>query len=127
MNSPATGASVPMMGEETVVFRQGHLVQGVLDKNHYGASMNGLVHSCYEVSCTFTLNTLNTLDCRIILNTLYYVIVVVWRQSFQPAANQSSPTIYYVSEEPRLHDWSAGYPLRTSGLSSIYTHITLTK
>jgi len=60
MNSPATGASVPLMGEETVVFRQGHLVQGVLDKNHYGASMNGLVHSCYEVSCTFTLSALNT-------------------------------------------------------------------
>ena len=41
--------SVTQMGEETVVFRQGHLVQGVLDKNHYGASLNGLVHSCYEV------------------------------------------------------------------------------
>ena len=42
------------LGEEIVVFRQGHLVQGVLDKNHYGASKNGLVHSCYEVStCAF--------------------------------------------------------------------------
>lgn len=50
VNAPVHIESVPMLGEETVVFRQGHLVQGVLDKNHYGASQNGLVHSCYEVS-----------------------------------------------------------------------------
>mgnify|MGYP001802944995 CR=1 FL=1 len=49
INSEVRMDSVPQMGEETVVFRQGHLVQGVLDKNHYGASLNGLVHSCYEV------------------------------------------------------------------------------
>ena len=51
INSEVRKDSVPQMGEETVVFRQGHLVQGVLDKNHYGASLNGLVHSCYEVRC----------------------------------------------------------------------------
>ena len=51
INSEVRKDTVPHMGEETVVFRQGHLVQGVLDKNHYGASLNGLVHSCYEVRC----------------------------------------------------------------------------
>ncbi|XP_067949122.1 DNA-directed RNA polymerase I subunit RPA1-like [Watersipora subatra] len=49
VNGPIQIPPVAMMGEETVVFRQGHLVQGVLDKNHYGASQNGLVHACYEL------------------------------------------------------------------------------
>ena len=30
------------------------MLQGVLDKNHYGSSAYGLVHSCYEVSLIWT-------------------------------------------------------------------------
>lgn len=37
------------MGESTVVFRHGELLQGVLDKAHYGPSPYGLVHCCYEL------------------------------------------------------------------------------
>ena len=37
------------MTESEVVIRSGHLVVGVLDKAHYGASPYGLVHCCYEV------------------------------------------------------------------------------
>lgn len=38
-----------LLGESTVVIRQGELLQGVLDKAHYGPSSFGLVHCCYEV------------------------------------------------------------------------------
>lgn len=35
--------------EHIVVFRDGELLQGVLDKSQFGASMYGFVHACYEV------------------------------------------------------------------------------
>ncbi|TYZ59332.1 hypothetical protein PybrP1_008512 [[Pythium] brassicae (nom. inval.)] len=35
--------------EHVVVFRDGELLQGVLDKSQFGASMHGFVHACYEV------------------------------------------------------------------------------
>ncbi|KAK5964405.1 DNA-directed RNA polymerase subunit [Trichostrongylus colubriformis] len=37
------------MSESEVVFRQGELLVGVLDKQHYGATQYGLVHSCFEL------------------------------------------------------------------------------
>ncbi|GFN85498.1 DNA-directed RNA polymerase subunit [Plakobranchus ocellatus] len=37
------------MGESTVIFRHGELLQGVLDKAHYGPSPYGLVHCCNEL------------------------------------------------------------------------------
>ena len=37
------------MSESEVVFRQGQLLVGVLDKGHYGNTPYGLVHCCYEV------------------------------------------------------------------------------
>ncbi|KAI8773138.1 DNA-directed RNA polymerase I subunit RPA1 [Biomphalaria glabrata] len=37
------------LGESTVIIRQGELLQGVLDKAHYGPSSYGLVHCCYEL------------------------------------------------------------------------------
>jgi len=43
------------MTESEVVILSGHLVVGVLDKAHYGASPYGLVHSCYEVRTLFFL------------------------------------------------------------------------
>ena len=41
--------SDPNMSEEQVVFLDGYLVRGVLDKSQYGASAYGLVHSVHEV------------------------------------------------------------------------------
>ncbi|KAJ3341934.1 hypothetical protein HDU93_003755 [Gonapodya sp. JEL0774] len=35
--------------EVTVNVLKGHLLTGILDKNQFGASANGLVHACYEV------------------------------------------------------------------------------
>ncbi|KAL4151688.1 hypothetical protein PRNP1_008630 [Phytophthora ramorum] len=35
--------------EHVVIFRDGELLQGVLDKSQFGASMHGMVHACYEV------------------------------------------------------------------------------
>ncbi|KAF4318105.1 hypothetical protein BBO99_00001037 [Phytophthora kernoviae] len=35
--------------EHIVIFRDGELLQGVLDKSQFGASMYGMVHGCYEV------------------------------------------------------------------------------
>lgn len=35
--------------EHLVRFRDGELLQGILDKSQFGASMYGMVHSCYEV------------------------------------------------------------------------------
>ncbi|RLN97390.1 hypothetical protein BBJ28_00008825 [Nothophytophthora sp. Chile5] len=35
--------------EHIVVFRDGELLQGVLDKSQFGATMYGFVHACYEV------------------------------------------------------------------------------
>ncbi|RCN44702.1 RNA polymerase Rpb1, domain 2 [Ancylostoma caninum] len=45
------GFDVPQqnMSESEVVFRQGELLVGVLDKQHYGATQYGLVHSCFEL------------------------------------------------------------------------------
>ncbi|CAG5114594.1 unnamed protein product, partial [Candidula unifasciata] len=37
------------MGESTVIISQGELLQGVLDKAHYGPSSYSLVHCCYEL------------------------------------------------------------------------------
>lgn len=35
--------------EHIVIFRDGELLQGVLDKSQFGATMYGFVHSCYEI------------------------------------------------------------------------------
>uniref|UniRef100_A0A1I7XEJ0 DNA-directed RNA polymerase n=1 Tax=Heterorhabditis bacteriophora TaxID=37862 RepID=A0A1I7XEJ0_HETBA len=37
------------MSESEVVFRQGELLVGVLDKQHYGATQYGLGHCCFEL------------------------------------------------------------------------------
>ncbi|KAK6188065.1 hypothetical protein SNE40_004329 [Patella caerulea] len=37
------------LGESVVIIRQGELLQGVLDKGHYGNTPFGLVHCCYEL------------------------------------------------------------------------------
>uniref|UniRef100_A0A8C7MDG9 DNA-directed RNA polymerase subunit n=1 Tax=Oncorhynchus kisutch TaxID=8019 RepID=A0A8C7MDG9_ONCKI len=37
------------MCDSQVIFRQGELLVGVLDKAHYGSSAYGLVHCCYEL------------------------------------------------------------------------------
>lgn len=37
------------MSESEVVFRQGELLVGVLDKAHYGATQYGLIHCCFEL------------------------------------------------------------------------------
>ncbi|CAI4231731.1 unnamed protein product [Auanema sp. JU1783] len=37
------------MSESEVVFRQGELLVGVLDKAHYGATQYGLAHCCFEL------------------------------------------------------------------------------
>jgi DNA-directed RNA polymerase I subunit RPA1 len=39
----------PEMSEAEVVFRQGELLVGVLDKNHYGSTPYGLIHCIYEL------------------------------------------------------------------------------
>lgn len=38
-----------MSESDNVIFRQGELLCGVLDKGHYGPSNYGLVHCCYEL------------------------------------------------------------------------------
>ena len=40
-----------------VIFCQGELMCGVLDKSQFGASQYGLVHSCYEVGVVTAGNT----------------------------------------------------------------------
>uniref|UniRef100_A0AC35TWK5 DNA-directed RNA polymerase subunit n=1 Tax=Rhabditophanes sp. KR3021 TaxID=114890 RepID=A0AC35TWK5_9BILA len=37
------------MSESEIVFRQGELLVGVLDKAHFGATQYGLIHCCYEL------------------------------------------------------------------------------
>lgn len=37
------------LGESSVLFRHGELLQGVLDKAQFGPSSFGLVHCVYEV------------------------------------------------------------------------------
>ncbi|BFY99615.1 hypothetical protein BsWGS_02655 [Bradybaena similaris] len=48
---PLTNATVDTdgLGESTVFISQGELLQGVLDKAHYGPSSYSLVHCCYEL------------------------------------------------------------------------------
>ncbi|CAL1540316.1 unnamed protein product [Lymnaea stagnalis] len=43
------GLESETLGESTVIIRHGELLQGVLDKAHYGPSSYGLVHGCYEL------------------------------------------------------------------------------
>ncbi|XP_034078691.1 LOW QUALITY PROTEIN: DNA-directed RNA polymerase I subunit RPA1 [Gymnodraco acuticeps] len=45
----APGYKPDSMCDSQVVFRQGELLVGVLDKAHYGSSSYGLVHCCYEL------------------------------------------------------------------------------
>ncbi|KAK0395050.1 hypothetical protein QR680_001087 [Steinernema hermaphroditum] len=37
------------MSESEVIFRDGELLCGVLDKSHFGATQYGLIHCCYEL------------------------------------------------------------------------------
>ncbi len=37
------------LSESHVVFRDGQLLVGVLDKAHYGATAYGLIHCCFEL------------------------------------------------------------------------------
>ncbi|XP_062332122.1 DNA-directed RNA polymerase I subunit RPA1 [Osmerus eperlanus] len=46
---PVPGYSPDTMCDSQVLFRQGELLVGVLDKAHYGSSAYGLVHCCYEL------------------------------------------------------------------------------
>ncbi|XP_033101512.1 DNA-directed RNA polymerase I subunit RPA1-like [Anneissia japonica] len=50
---PRGGGGTPLKGdnmtESQVVFRQGELLVGVLDKANYGSTQYGLVHACYEL------------------------------------------------------------------------------
>lgn len=48
-----TAAEAGLEGEETVLFRNGHMLMGLLDKSQCGASANGLVHACFEVRTAF--------------------------------------------------------------------------
>eukprot|EP00049_Salpingoeca_infusionum_P022626 m.7804 g.7804 ORF g.7804 m.7804 type:complete len:1652 (+) comp5293_c0_seq2:72-5027(+) len=43
-----SAGSQGLEGDETVLVRQNELLMGLMDKNHIGASANGLVHSIYE-------------------------------------------------------------------------------
>ncbi|XP_062281970.1 DNA-directed RNA polymerase I subunit RPA1 [Scomber scombrus] len=45
----APGYKPESMCDSQVVIRQGELLVGVLDKAHYGSSVYGLVHCCYEL------------------------------------------------------------------------------
>jgi DNA-directed RNA polymerase I subunit RPA1 len=46
------------MSEENVIFLDGHLVCGVLDKSQYGASAYGLIHSTHELYGPYIANKL---------------------------------------------------------------------
>uniref|UniRef100_A0A6Q2WWD0 DNA-directed RNA polymerase subunit n=1 Tax=Esox lucius TaxID=8010 RepID=A0A6Q2WWD0_ESOLU len=46
---PVPGYKPETMCDSEVIFRQGELLVGVLDKAHYGSSAYGLVHCCYEL------------------------------------------------------------------------------
>jgi len=45
------------MSESRVVIRRGELLVGVLDKNHYGNTSHSLVHCCYEVRETLSIQS----------------------------------------------------------------------
>lgn len=51
-------SSDPDMSEENVIFVDGHLVCGVLDKSQYGASAYGLIHSVHELYGPYIANRL---------------------------------------------------------------------
>ncbi|WRT67829.1 uncharacterized protein IL334_004803 [Kwoniella shivajii] len=51
-------SSDPTMSEENVIFLDGHLICGVLDKSQYGASAYGLVHSVHELYGPYIANRL---------------------------------------------------------------------
>lgn len=51
-------SSDPAMSEENVLFYDGHLLCGVLDKSQYGASAYGLVHSVHELYGAMIANRL---------------------------------------------------------------------
>ncbi|KAJ8015168.1 hypothetical protein DPEC_G00023340 [Dallia pectoralis] len=66
---PVPGYRPETMCDSQVIFRQGELLVGVLDKAHYGSSAYGLVHCCYELYGGETSG--NLLSCLARLFTAY--------------------------------------------------------
>ena len=54
-----------------VVFRDGQLLCGVLDKSQYGASQYGFVHTCYEVYSTMNMIV-------VVASFIFYFIVQLY-------------------------------------------------
>ena len=58
------------MSEENVVFLDGHLICGVLDKSQYGATAYGLVHSVHELYGPYIANRLLSVLSRLLTKYL---------------------------------------------------------
>jgi DNA-directed RNA polymerase I subunit RPA1 len=58
------------MSEEQVIFVDGHLLVGVLDKSQYGASSYGLVHSVHELYGPYVANRLLAVLSRVLTKYL---------------------------------------------------------
>ena len=66
-------SSDPAMSEENVVFLDGHLICGVLDKSQYGASAYGLIHSVHELYGPMIANRLLGVLSRLLTKFLQHV------------------------------------------------------
>lgn len=60
------------MSEENVIFLDGHLICGVLDKSQYGASAYGLVHSVHELYGPYIANRLLAVLSRLLTKYLQH-------------------------------------------------------
>ncbi|KAI0983256.1 hypothetical protein GJ496_011319 [Pomphorhynchus laevis] len=63
----------PHLSESIVVFREGHLLKGVLDKNHIGSSPYGLIHCCQELYGGFAANRLLSCFSRVLTFYLQHI------------------------------------------------------
>ncbi|CAK9780803.1 beta and beta-prime subunits of DNA dependent RNA-polymerase [Cutaneotrichosporon oleaginosum] len=60
------------MSEEQVIFVDGHLLVGILDKSQYGASSYGLVHSVHELYGPYIANRLLAVLSRVLTKYLQH-------------------------------------------------------
>ena len=72
-DSTGSNSSDSAMSEEKVMFLDGHLIRGVLDKSQYGASAYGLVHSVHELYGPYIADRLLGVMSRLLTKYLQHI------------------------------------------------------
>lgn len=94
-----TAASCGLEGDETVMFRNGYMVMGLLDKSQCGASANGVVHATYEVRRGGWGKRCR--DEPIATDTLVFFAQGLWRPVCGRLLVRAGPAVHALAQVPR--------------------------